>query len=76
MSNPRATSVGPAVTGADVALGGGDIGLIDRPARAAQHDMRNAAVLDRQADLLLSIGRFSQAERLAHEAAAIRDVAI
>lgn len=36
---------------------------------------RNAADIDRQADLLLSIGRHSAAERLSHRAAELREVA-
>jgi len=44
--------------------------------RAVAFAQRRAASLDRTADLLLSIGRVPQAERLAHRAAAIREVLV
>ena len=42
--------------------------------RAISCAMRRAARIDRQADLLLSIGRVDAAERLAHIAADLREV--
>jgi hypothetical protein len=42
--------------------------------RAIAYAMRRAAVIDRTADLLLSVGRVDAAERLAHRAAEIRGV--
>lgn len=44
--------------------------------RAIEFAQRRAASLDRQADLLLSIGRHLQAERLAFRAASIREAVL
>jgi hypothetical protein len=74
MNNPRTPGVG--ITRAWISLGSGmtkpqvasaDPGIKDRKLYAA--------ILDRQADLWLSVGRHSAAERLAHLAASLRAVA-
>jgi hypothetical protein len=43
-----------------------------RPRNADVITLRQAADLDRQADMLLSVGRWTQAEMLAHIAADLR----
>jgi len=51
-------------------------GINDGPASTpTRAGMQAARRLDRQADLLLSLGRHRAAERLAHQAAAMREVA-
>jgi hypothetical protein len=52
-----------------------DITAIDLTVqRAIEFAMHRAAVIDRTADLLLSVGRVDAAERLAHRAAELREV--
>jgi hypothetical protein len=74
MSNPRIPGAG--ITGAWISLGGDRSKFSVAPAGSQFNDGRKlcAAALDRQADLLLSVGRHSAAERLAFRAAELRGV--
>jgi hypothetical protein len=52
------------------------LSAIDGPAqRAIAFALRRAAQIDRQADLLLALGKHLQAHRLSHRARQIREVA-
>ncbi len=72
MSNPRTPGAG--TTGAWISLGGDRSKSSVAPAGSSFNDGRTlcAATLDRQADLWLSVGRHAAAERLAHQAADLR----
>ena len=72
MSNTRAPGVG--ITRALETLGGDDSRIPVTLAGSQFNDGRTlcAAALDRHADLWLSVGRHSAAERLAHQAADLR----
>jgi hypothetical protein len=71
MSNPRAPGGG--TTGAWISLGSGATEPLVAPAAPPFKDRTLfAAALNRQADLWLSVGRHASAERLAHQAADLR----
>jgi hypothetical protein len=75
MNNPRVPGAG--TTGAWVSLGSGTTEPVLASAAPRFKDRKLcAAILDRQADLWLSVGRHSAAERLAHLAASLRAVAL
>jgi hypothetical protein len=72
MQSPRATSAGPAITRANVRPGGLDKRFVDQSAPAAQAQIDRAARIDREADFQLLLGRHVAAERLSHQALALR----
>jgi hypothetical protein len=71
MSNPRAPGGG--TTGAWISLGSGTTeSLVASADPCIKERKLYAAILDRQADFWLSVGRHSVAERLSHRAADLR----
>jgi hypothetical protein len=72
MKSPRAPGAG--TTRAWISLGSGTTNLSVARAGSSFNDRRKhcAAALDREADLMLSVGRHAAAERLAHQAAEMR----
>jgi hypothetical protein len=74
MRSPCATSAGPAATGAWISLGGDRSKSLVADTGTSFNDSctRNVAALDREADQLLFLGRHAAAERLADQAAALR----
>jgi hypothetical protein len=81
MESPRAPGAG--VTRASETLGGDDSRIFITPAGSCFNDGRRlcaapvsrAQLLDREADALLQQGRHVLAERLAHQAAELREAA-
>jgi hypothetical protein len=72
MRSPRATSAGPVITRANVRPSGLDKCFLDQSTPAAQAQIDRAARIDREADFQLLFGHHAAAERLSHEALALR----
>jgi hypothetical protein len=73
MQSPRATSaLGPVIARANVTPGRLDKPLLDQSVPAAQAQIDRAARIDREADFQLLLGRHVAAERLSHQALALR----
>jgi hypothetical protein len=75
MKHPRTPGAG--ITGAWISLGGDRSKSFITDTGSSFNDgrTRTAAALDREADALLFLGRHAAAERLSHQADAMRQVA-